>query len=446
MFTNFYFLYSKKQKLEKLAKKSWENEFLLLMKLTKLIILFFLIVGLNSCIEPFSATVGNKASGLLVVDGLITNENVVHTVKLSRSLANIDEEPVAVTNARVVIVDDLGTSAVLTEKEPGIYVTDTGSFCGVPGRTYTLYISTIEGKEYRSTPCLMEPSSEIDSIFFKPGKDLNSETDREYNGIGIYVNGNAGAEEINYLRWSFREDWKFGVPYYPYEIPTPEGGWEPYDANRYCWKSAVSGSIDLYSFENQSGKKVVGKELCFINSQTSDRLSKRYRIIVSQFSISKEEYEFWRKLEKSDSGGGTFFGEQPFSISGNIMNINDPNEDVLGYFQVAGYSSKTLYINRSQLYDWRLPIKNCFASCKVDTFLLADLNKIAIEQGFPVFINMYDIYERFVLKRGDTYQLAYPVYGDFGINAIGLGLTKPRCADCSLSGEKEPPPFWVDEY
>jgi hypothetical protein len=412
----------------------------------KLVVILLVFIGLYSCLEPFDATVGDNASSILVVDGLISNKNAAHSVKLTRSVANIDEHVFPVTDALVIIEDDLGLKTALAEIDSGRYETDTCNFHGVPGRIYTLYIKTKEGEEYRSTPCLMKPSSHIDSVFIVPGKDLSSETDRQYNGVAVYVSGNVTSDEIKYLRWSYKEDWKFSVPFYPDEVPSPDGGWEEYSSNKDCWKSAISSNVLLYSFNDQTGKSIIGKELYFLNSQTSDRLINRYSTLIEQYSISKEEYEFWRKLEQSTTGVGNIFGEQPFSITGNIKNINNPDEDVLGYFQVAGYTSERIYIDYSQIYDLRLPIKNSFHACQVDSFLIKELNKIAIESGTPIFKNMYDIYNRFVLNEGSFYRLAYPIYNESGIVVIGLGLSTQQCTDCSLSGDTEKPDYWKDEY
>ena len=108
----------------------------------KLIVVLFVFIGLYSCIEPFNATVGDRASSLLVVDGLISNNNTAHSVTLTRSVANIDEKVIPVIDALVIIEDDLGIKTVLTEIDSGRYETDTCNFQGVPGRTYTLYIRT----------------------------------------------------------------------------------------------------------------------------------------------------------------------------------------------------------------------------------------------------------------------------------------------------------------
>ena len=412
----------------------------------KLVVILLVFIGFNSCIEPFNATVGDTASSLLVVDGLISNKNTAHSVKLTRSVANIDEDVIPVTHAFVVIEDDLGGEVVLQEMDSGIYETDTLNFQGVPGRTYTLYIRTNQGEEYRSTPCLMKPSSHIDSVFITPGNDYSTETDRQYNGIGVYVSGNVNSDEIKYLRWSYKEDWKFGVPFGSVQIPTPDGEWEYINPNSECWKSSVSTNILLYSFNNQTGQNVIGKELYFIPSQKSDRLNRRYSTLVEQYSISKEEYEFWQKLEQSNSGVGNIFGEQPFSIIGNMKNINNPNEGVLGFFQVAGYTSERIFIGSSDIYDFRLPMTNFYKSCEVDSFLIAELNKTAVENGTPLFLNMYDIYERFVLNEAYNYELAYPVTDETGMITLGLGLTMRECADCSLSGDTEKPDFWDDGY
>jgi hypothetical protein len=98
------------------------------------------------------------------------------------------------------------------------------------------------------------------------------------------------------------------------------------------------------------------------------------------------------------------------------------------------------------MYELRLPLKNEFFTCSVDSFLIKELNKIAIEQGTPLFRNMYDIYDRFVLQNPGDYDLTYPIYDETGMKVIGLGLSTPHCVDCALSGSPEAPPFWEERY
>ena len=409
------------------------------MKLAFLLPLYFI---LHSCLEPFSATVGDDATNLLVVDGLISNENAAHKVILTRSLSNIDQEIIPVTGALVIIEDDLGNKTELAENEDGIYETDPNTFQGVPGRTYQLYIKTQERKVYQSEPCFMQPPSEIDEVYYSPGNNPDSISNRKYTGLGIFVSGHAETEEIEYLRWAFEEDWKFRVPFGHDEVPAPDGSLQPVVPKRYCWKSAVSSKILLHAFSNQTQQKVEAKELYFIDSENTDKLNLRYSTIIKQYSISKDEYDFWRKLDQSNSDVSNIFGEQPYTIKGNIKNIDNPDENVLGYFQVAGVATKRMYIDNSEIRPLRLPMKEFYITCSSDSLLLADLNE-GSDPNNPNYESIYEVYDTFILSGDYGYELAYMVETGTG-TVIGLAVSTAQCCDCTLQGELDPPDFWVD--
>jgi hypothetical protein len=129
-----------------------------------IIISFFLV----KCIDPYTPRLRSFESRL-VVDALVTDENTSNYVRLTRTTLLPDDEPVKVTGARVTIPDDLGGSFILEERYPGDYRTDSLSFRGEVGRTYTITIETSDGDRYESVPCRMYPVPGIDSLYY--GRD-----------------------------------------------------------------------------------------------------------------------------------------------------------------------------------------------------------------------------------------------------------------------------------
>ncbi len=404
----------------------------------KLMFLIGMGMTLFACLEPFNATVGDDSDSLLVVDALISNEYTNYQVRLSRSVANINEEVVAESGATVSVEDDLGATYNFTETEDGVYESNAALFQGVPGRTYTLYIKTADRNVYQSEPCIMPASSAIDSIYYVPGNNPDSVSESSVTGLRMFVNGHADEEETEYLRWSYEEDWKFAVAFGFNEVPTPNGGWVVVDSKKYCWKSDVSNQIMLLAFNSQDQKIVQDKELYFIDSENTDKLTQRYSVQVKQYSISKEEYEFWNKLEESNTNVGNIFGEQPFTIRGNISNVDNSNEHVLGYFSVAGCATKRLYINNAEVRPLRLPFKDYYGSCSVDSLMLDDLGMSA-----------YEIYESYIIEDnyGLNVDLAYSIMDSnnpLSTEVIGLAVSTPQCCDCSLAGDIDAPDFWED--
>ncbi len=85
--------------------------------------------------------------------------------------------------------------------------------------------------------------------------------------------------------------------------------------------------------------------LHYVNTETI-QLSVKYSLLVRQFTISEEAYSFWDGLAEQNSEQETLYASQPYQISGNVKNMNDDTEPVLGYFMVAGISEKRIFVER----------------------------------------------------------------------------------------------------
>ena len=85
--------------------------------------------------------------------------------------------------------------------------------------------------------------------------------------------------------------------------------------------------------------------LHYINTQTR-QLSVRYSLLVKQYTIGKEAYVFWNGLEEQNSDQESLYTSQPYQINGNVKNIDNNTEPVLGYFLVAGVSEKRIFVDR----------------------------------------------------------------------------------------------------
>lgn len=396
--------------------------------LRNITLLFFLLVFMNSCVEPYNAQV-NGYEDLLVVDGLITDENKSHQVKLTRSIANLDEIPVAETNAVVVISCNDGTSEVLKEFEPGVYKTDSVNFVVKIGNRYKLSIRTSQGKNYHSEECEILTPTAIEKIYYNK-KDIIGVNNEDLEGISFFVDGSAPVD--SYLRWMYDEDWKFSIPY-----PTLIGFDENKELvekkieNEYCWKKSNSYEIITQSLQSQNSSEVKGKEVCFIPSDNTDRFNIKYAINIKQLRISEKEYLFWNKLKESSEEVGDIFGTQPFTIEGNITIDDDTNELVLGYFQTGSVASKRIFIDYEDIVTLNLQLINNSSFCSIDT----------VEVDNDKFYSLYGIYEEYVLNKGlRVYDRIDAMIGE----PDGLLIVSPFCNDCSLTGSTKKPLFWED--
>jgi hypothetical protein len=328
------------------------------------------------CIEKFTpSTVESKF--YLVVDGLITNQPEVYTIKLSWSIPLGINTTVPLGGCDVTVHDDLGHSYQFAESSTtGTYISDSTTFQGVVGRKYSLHINTNNATpkhySYESVPVEMKPVPPIDSLFYeKVLIKKTTPTSSRQEGCQIYLNAHEPNGDCRFYKWDYTETWKFIIPY-------------TYRSNQQCWISNNSNNIDVKNTLELSEDRVIRHPVLFISNET-DRLLMRYSIIVNQYSLSENEYGYWEKIKDISQDIGGLYDKIPFSIPSNMFCVEDLGEQVLGYFSVSARTSKRIFIDDTfygllnpfrycEDEEWRFCI-NCTLKEIKDTINIPSLNQ-----------------------------------------------------------------------
>ena len=309
--------------------------------LTFIILLVFMI---SSCVEPISIN-PEQASGVMVVDGAITTEPGPYTVRISKSFSIGKFSNEKVTGARVVISDNKGNEAILSEVDSGVYKTLKNEIQGTVDNKYTLTITTAEGKVYHSLPEMLTATPAIDSIHYKLKEEINyignyAENIRTYFQMYVDVKDPAGVE--NYYRWESTRIMEFesDLPTYPPEIDPPP---DPPECCYLCY---------LYNYEQNnialaSDLFADGQEMKNIPvTRVGNGFENIFSFRVRQYSLSARAYDFLNRLRDQQENVGGVFDTPPGSIRGNVFNVNDQSEQVLGYFMASAVARKTIVVPR----------------------------------------------------------------------------------------------------
>ena len=247
----------------------------------------------------------------------------------------------SLSGSTVSVTDDQGSQITFTETTPGTYTPDI-SFSGSVGRSYTLHIS-MSNSTYESLPMKMISVPKIDSVYYEH-KTLSENKDIGITAEGcqIFFDTHDATDRCKYYRWEFAETWEFMLPY---SVP-----------NAICWVSNNSDIINVKSSANLLEDKVVKYPLNFV-SNTSDRLRLKYSILVNQYSLSEDEFNYWDKLQSLTQQVGGLYDIIPSSIPSNVFCVNDPAVKVLGYFSVSANTSKRIFI-KDHFYGIMTPYTN----------------------------------------------------------------------------------------
>ena len=389
--------------------------------------------SLFTCIDPYTPDLKNFES-LLVVDALVTDEDKSNYVILTRTIETSDEDPVRVTGATVIISDDLGNSTLLVEKSAGEYRTDSLTFRGITGRTYKLSIETESGDKYESDPSFMYPVPDIDSIYFSKDQLLSEETGEMVQGVSIFIDSHDESTS-NYYRWSYEEWWKFQVPEPKMYNYINDSTIVPVDELKLtCWANKKSDVIDIENTVLGYTGGFIKKPVLFIASEETNRLMIQYCIEVRQLSVSRDEYEFWDLMLQLNESGGDIFDKQPFQIFSNIHNVTNPDEQIIGWFQVSGAKLIKKYITFSEIADLGLPLY--LYDCERIEKGEIDYPPPGMGEGYT----FNDINAGFL---NSGYTFIGPIYDQEG-ELFRLIFVRPFCAECTVSGSMTKPYFWVD--
>ncbi|MBA7544629.1 hypothetical protein ES705_36990 [subsurface metagenome] len=321
--------------------------------------LFFLF---DRCVEPFIPPLDdNDSPELLVVEGLITDEPGAFSVRLTSTVPlydyrNIISNPRPVTGAEVQITDDRGNSYLLFENKAGWYETEEKDLKGIPGFTYTLLVTTAEGNQYESSPVLMQEGPDIDTVYYQEvtRTHFDMQTPYEENWLNILVDTRVSGGDISYFKWEFEETWEFKMPTYievwhgnGESAPPPSMETIEVEPEKiHCWVSESSGSILIKSTMNSSSNEIKNFILQSIGPP-DDRLNIKYSILVKQYVINRELYNFFKQIRESNVETGGIYQKTPAQICGNIR-CCDGSEQALGYFMVSTVKTKRIFIGPSE--------------------------------------------------------------------------------------------------
>lgn len=371
--------------------------------------LILLAVLSHACIETFYPDI-EEYENILVVDGMVTDENRPCLVRLSRTFSYEDFNADPETGATVIILDKEGLPSHLEEISPGNYYTDTSSFRGETGGRYQLHIILADGKEYQSDYVTLKKAPPVENLDVRYEEKETRVQDIVSHGIQFYLNTHDPLNETRYYRWEWEETWEFTVP-----MQAPD------KADRFkCWKSDVSRSIMLGNTNHLTSDRIIDYPLHYVTDETN-RLRILYSLLVRQYAISQAAYEFWKMHDDLSENSGTLFDPIPTKVAGNIYNLTDPGEPVVGYFEASGVSTRRVFVS-NDLLPKDVFVPGEFEFCKF--LVLED------PPNLPYLLNSGWVYV-------DEY---------YDMDKLIVRLTNnPKCYDCTLTGSNERPDYWPAE-
>jgi hypothetical protein len=374
------------------------------------IVLIPLLLG--GCIYPIDPP-SEGYENLLVVEAVLTDGDDPFEVKLSRSIPINTNELVPEEHAHISISENSEVIYDLYEVNAGRYM--AYDLKAKAGNNYQLIIETADGKQYTSDPVLLKNTPPIDSVFFKYEERVTTESEILVPGLQIYVTTHDVNKNTWYYRWEFVETWEFRTKYNS-TLKWEDGILKEREEQiNQCWKYDRSLNVLVTTSKNLNEDIIYEFPITYISNAT-DRLISKYSILVKQYALSERSFNYWKDLEKLNENLGTLFDPQPYMLEGNIHNVNDPNEVVLGYFDASAVQEKRIFISRGEFPYFS--VRDYYESC-VDT------------------VGSYGLIPEFILQ-GFMLVGQLPPEGWVRV----YQFSSPGCVDCRFAGTNVRPDFW----
>ena len=334
-------------------------------------ILPFLLVfacWFTSCIERYYPEEDDLRTGTLVINAHFNNLPGEQFIEISRSVGLTDPYFIPVSGSFAEVIREDGELREFAETRPGFY----GSYLEEDflqiGMSFMIHVITPDGQVYESDFDKLRPVPAIDSIYYLAETASYASTADSIGGIRFYIDFTYDDEAYEYIRWEVTETYEFHNPVMEAFVKFPGLALErlPDTSNyRVCYITNELHTIHSMSLAYLDFGIYIKKPFSFVpNIQQEQKLKHKYSLLIKQYSVGEAAFHYWNELKKTSQEQGWLFDRQPALLNSNIRNINDVEEDVLGFFSMSGVEELRGFAIKPEgldmsLYEWYcFPIPN----------------------------------------------------------------------------------------
>lgn len=381
----------------------------------KKILVGLLLLMLVCCVEQVDIK-SEAYENLLIVEGYLSGDTRNHKILLSNTSPINDRGVIPEEGAFVTISDSNGGLISLSENEPGAYYTPF--YAATPGKSYQLHIETKDGRKFSSEEVEFRSTPDIKRIYAQYYNDRGFED----NGIGIYLDTEDPSGTTRFYRWELEETYELKMPF-PSNFVWVGGNEvvfrdQPVD---HCWATDSSTNVMIATTVGLQQDKITQYPLTYIKA-TTEFMRIKYSLLVRQYALDEDGFLFWKMIRDVNQTQGSLFDIQTGAVHGNIKSVDDPSQEVLGYFAAGAVKEKRAFFSPADF------AKDGYKPAK---YLSACLEYV------PVEIRADQI-GAYMEKNHDTMEISETT----GAGVVTMIIRPKYCCNCTNKGTNIRPSFW----
>jgi hypothetical protein len=298
----------------------------------------FLFLTCLCCREYYEPPALKNNPNFLVVDGFLTGSPDSTYITLTHTRSLNDTAPgSSELNATLMVEGDQNTLIPLPEAGNGHY----GNLLLLnSSEKYRLTIQTLDGRKYQSDYVPFKQTPPIDSLTWE----------QDTSQVKFYIYAHDPKSKTLYYRWHFEETWQYST-YLNSNFDYVNGTLvlrTPEQQIHNCWKTNNSPTILLASTK-QLSQDLISHHLFTSVSKSVEKIHILYSVLVNQYALTPDEYEYWTELKRNSEQPGTLFDVQPSLINSNIHCLTNPQEPVMGYLSASTVQKKRIFVRVNEM-------------------------------------------------------------------------------------------------
>lgn len=354
----------------------------------------FLLTTLSAaCVDP-EAIVLRGTVDVIVVDGTLTNLPEAQIIRLNRSKA----DPVTgrfgtlpITKATVEVIEDSSRVISCHETVDGSYQLPD-DFKGQVGHAYQLRFTVPAGTQYASNqqvlqavPLINKVRAQFNPKSIFPPIAYNGGT----GGHDLFIDAQDPVETRNYYRWDWRlwekQDWcrtcyqgEYSIYTVTAELnqqPYPPGNFYlyrsgnttlledcffelippspsviqslveyryDYNCRTQCWEILYNTAINIFDDALSNGGAIVNRKVAQIPFYSRNPAL----VEIRQTSLTPDAYLYFKLFQTQTQNTGGLADTPPTALAGNVRNLANQREVVVGYFTVSAVAPVRHWLDR----------------------------------------------------------------------------------------------------
>ena len=311
------------------------------------------LIGISSCLDEIDFASAETIDEAIAIQGKVVKANPSYISVTIRGVFNFEDVPRLLDARLVTVEDESGNTVELPTRADGIFYLEVPdndpNFKIDYGKSYKINVSTFDNRNYSSSLEELLPAPAVEDLTVSKTQiesvDVNGNT-RLFDQLTYSVSTPlkpVNESENARLLWEFISTYQF--------TDSPEAY-----GQRACRPTRIESEAKTCYITSSPQNNYIslnGKELSVdrvdnfevLSTGISSIYAEGFYLTVSQQSLTETAFDYWAQVSNVVARTGDLFQAPAGKVITNLVNTDDPREDIFGYFYATEETIRRVYVS-----------------------------------------------------------------------------------------------------